>query len=211
MYGSLDPILPAVCALPLDLPAPAAPAFLAAFDRAGKLVRGLQALGPVAGRDVVLVDGRDGPVVTGLEALGARLTHAPLVRPLRLPVDDGSSDVVVGLWSAFRGVDPAEAAEVDRALRPGGRLLVVHDYGRDDMARLRGERPEYGAWSHRTGPFLAGGFKVRVLHCWLDFDSLADAAAFLGAAHGAQGSTAADGLVRPRLSYNVAIYHRSRS
>jgi len=200
-----------VCALPLDLPETAVPAFVAAFDRAGKLVRGLESLGPVGDRDVVLVDGRDGAVTAGLEALGARLTHAPVTQPLRLPVPDAAADVVVGLWSGFRGVDPTETAEVDRVLRPAGRQLVVHDYGRDDLAGLRGDRPEYGAWSHRTGPFLAGGFKVRVLHCWLEFESLADASAFLRDTYGAVAASLAEALTRPRLSYNVAIYHRSRS
>jgi SAM-dependent methyltransferase len=200
-----------VCALPLDLPASAEAAFVAAFDRAGKLVRGLEALGPIVGRDVTLVDGQEGMIAAGVEALGGRLTNVPLTAPLRLPVPDASTDVVVGAWSAFRGVDAAEMAEVDRALRPDGRLLAVHDYGRDDLARLRGERPEYGPWSHRSGPFLAGGFRVRVVHCWLEFESLADAGSFLGQAFGDGAADLAAGLKRPRLSYNVAIYHRSRA
>ena len=194
----------------MDLRPAVAPAFVGAFDHAGKVVRSLEALCPVAGRDVVLVDGRDGAIERGLTALGARFTHAPLATPLRLPVPDSSADVVVGLWSAFRGVDAAELAEVDRALRPAGRLLVLHDYGRDDLADLRGERPEYGDWSHRAGPFLASGFRVRVLHCWLEFESLAGAAEFLRDGYGEPGTRLAEGLTRPRLSYNVAIYHRSR-
>ena len=200
-----------MCAFPLDLPASAEAAFVAAFDRAGKLVRGLEALGPITGRDVALVDGHDGIIAAGLEALGGRLTHVPLAQPLRLPLPDASADVVVGAWSAFRGVDAGEMAEVDRALRPDGRLLAIHDYGRDDLARLRGERPEYGPWSHRGGPFLAGGFRVRVVHCWLEFESLAQAGSFLGEAFGDGAADLAAGLKRPRLSYNVAIYHRSRA
>ncbi|NJD27464.1 MAG: hypothetical protein FIA92_04120 [Chloroflexi bacterium] len=199
-----------MCALPVDLDPAIVPAFVGAFDRAGKVVRGIEALGPVTGRDVVLIDGRDGGIAGALEAVGARLVHVPLSSPLQLPVPDAAVDVVVGLWSAFRGVDDGDLAEVDRVLRPEGRLLVVHDYGRDDLAGLRGERPEYGPWSHRTGPFLGCGFRVRVLHCWLEFESVADAGAFLRAGYGDDGARLADGLKRPRLSYNVAIYHRSR-
>jgi len=95
-------------------------------------------------------------------------------------------------------------------LRPGGRHLAVHEYGRDDVSRLHGDRPEYGAWSQRTGPFLSGGFKVRVVHCFWDFDSMDETARFLAAAFGAAGAAVAATLKRPRLSWNVAVYHRSR-
>jgi hypothetical protein len=143
--------------------------------------------------------------------IGARLTHVGLNQPFDLEADDASTDVVLGLWSAFRGVDRRELAEVDRVLRPGGRHLAVHDYGRDDVSRLLGERPEYGAWSQRTGPFLTGGFRVRVVHCFWEFESTPVATAFLTAAFGEIGSTVAASLKRPRLSYNVAVYHRSRA
>ncbi len=74
-----------------------------------------------------------------------------------------------------------------RVIRPGGRLLVVHDYGRDDVSRLRGDLPEYGLWTRRDGPFLRSGFKIRVIHCFWTFDSIEDAAGFLGAAFGEIG------------------------
>ena len=167
-----DPILPAVSRLPVSLPRALEPAFLAAFDPPGKLVRTIDALGPVADRDVLVVDAADGPIVGALAEEGARLTHEALTDPFRLAAADGSSDVVLGLWSAFRGVSAADLAEVDRVLRPEGRHLVVHDYGRDDVSRLYGERPEYGPWSHRAGPFLAGGFRVRVVHCFWEFESV---------------------------------------
>ena len=197
--------------LPVSLPRALEPAFVDALDRAGKLLAALDALGPVADRDVLVVDAAGGPIFDGLAAAGARLTPSALTQPLRLPVDDSSADVVLGLWSAFRGVDPAETAEVDRVLRPGGRHLAVHDYGRDDVSRLYGERPEYGAWSQRTGPFLRGGFRVRVVHCFWEFETVELATAFLAAAFGDVGSTVAASLKRPRLSYNVAVYHRSRT
>lgn len=197
--------------LPLSLPSEQLAPFLAALDPARKLVAAIGALGPVEDRDVLAVDASGGPFIDGLRGLGARVVTAQLTTPLRLDAPDGSADVVLGLWSAFRGVDAAEIAEVDRVLRAGGRHLVVHDYGRDDVSHLLGERPEYGAWSHRNGPFLKGGFRVRVVHCFWEFDSMDEAAAFLGAAFGEAGSDVAATLKRPRLSWNVAVYHRSRS
>jgi hypothetical protein len=107
-------------------------------------------------------------------------------------------------------VDAAELAAADRVLRPGGRLLVVHDYGRDDVSQLRGDLPEYADWSRRDGPFLANGFRVRVIHCFWTFDSIEAARAFLGDAFGAGGVALGGHLRRARLSYNVAVYHRTR-
>ncbi len=197
-------------ALPMALPTELEPAFVGALDPAGKLVAALAALGPVADRDVVVVDARNGPIVDGLREAGARINPVDLTSPFQLALDDGSADVVLGLWSAFRGVDRAELAEVDRVLRPGGRHLAVHDYGRDDVSRLHDERPEYGAWSQRTGPFLTGGFRVRVVHCFWEFASQDAATSFLSAAFGERGTALAGTLRRPRLSYNVAVYHRTR-
>jgi hypothetical protein len=196
--------------LPISLPADLAGRLASALDVEGKILRGLEALGPVAGRDVLLVDGATSAVSAGLDGLGARIRHEPAAAPFRTDLPAESIDVVVGLWSAFRGVDAAELAAADQVLRPEGRLLVVHDYGRDDVSRLVGNRPEYGAWSHRAGPFLTGGFRVRVLHCFWTFESPEATRAFLVDAFGAEGEAVASTLKRPRLSYNVAIYHRSR-
>ena len=196
--------------LPVSLSADLAPHLAAALDPEGKIARGLEALGPVSRRDVLLVDAEGSAVAKAVAELDARVIHVPLSSPLRLDVPDASVDVVVGLWSAFRGVHAAELAEVDRVLRPGGRLLAVHDYGRDDVSQLFGDRPEYSGWGRRNGPFLRGGFRVRVLHCWWAFESMAAMASFLGEAFGEAGVKLAAGLKRPRLSYNVAIYHRTR-
>jgi hypothetical protein len=198
--------------LPLHLDATLHASLARALDVEGKILRALESLGPIAGRDVVLVGGgeteqrriRDG---------GSRLTavdpyDGSAARPWSLP--DGSADAVVAAWSAFRGVDPAELAEANRVLRPEGRLLVVHDYGRDDVSRLRGDLPEYSLWSRRDGPFLRAGFRIRVLHCFWTFESIGTAQAFLAAAFGDPGVAVGAELKRPRLSYNVAVYHRTR-
>ncbi len=175
----------------------------------GNILRGHEALGTGAGRDVLLVDAAGSAVAAGLASLGARVTHGS-APAFGAGLADGSMDAIVSLWSAFRGVDPGELAEADRVLRDGGRLLVLHDYGRDDVSRLHGARPEYGEWSHRKGSFLASGFRVRVVHCFWTFESAEATADFLGAAFGEPGMVVAATLKRPRLSYNVAIYHRSR-
>ena len=183
----------------------------ACLDVEEKIPRALDALGPVAGRDVILVDTAGGRRADQLAGLGARVRSLPAIAPGEpLAAADGSADVVVGFWSTFRAPSDAELAEADRVLRPGGRLLVVHDYGRDDVSRLRGDLPEYGTWSRRDGWYLTNGFRIRVIHCFWTFDSTDEARAFLGEVFGEVGEWVGATLKRSRLSYNVAIYHRTR-
>ena len=186
-----------------------------ALDVEGKIPRVLDALGSVDGRDVILVDGKrpkrdaDGIRARQLRELGARLTVIGWGDRERARVPDASADVLIGCWTSFRGADPADLGEAGRILRPGGRLLAVHDYGRDDVSRLLGERPEYGTWSRRDGPFLKAGFKIRVVHCFWTFESIEDAQGFLEAAFGDVGRTVGAEMTRPRLTYNLAVYHRT--
>lgn len=172
-------------------------------------MRALENLGPVSDRDVVLVDGAGGLRARQLTDLGARVTLVESSGPAPFDAPAASADVVVSFWSAFRGAPPDQLTHARRLLRPGGRLLVVHDYGRDDVATLRGDLPEYGSWSRRDGPFLGCGFKVRVVHCWWTFESLDAARALLEDVFGQAGQDLGGRLTRPRVSYNLAIYHRS--
>jgi len=182
------------------------------LDVEGKIPRALDALGPIAGRDVLLLDGTEGIRTQQLRDLGAHVSFACARRAdgsVGFGAADASVDVVISLWSSFQGAAPDELAEARRVLRPGGRLLVVHDYGRDDVSHLRGALPEYGPWSKRGGPFLSDGFKVRVVHCFWTFESIEAGGAFLTAAFAETGRAVASALKRPRISYNVAIYHRT--
>jgi hypothetical protein len=222
-----------VADLPVDLAPTIAVRLSACFDVEQKIPRALEALGPISGCDVVVLDAAGGARARQLAALGARLTllerDGDRVSALRSSLEDladltfvvgtsgastlpdASADRVVTFWSAFRDDLAGETAEADRVLRADGRLLVVHDYGRDDVSRLRpSDLPEYGAWSRRDGWFLRNGFKVRVLHCWWTFESIEDAVDFLHEGFGERGRAVATTLKRPRLSYNVAVYHRAR-
>ena len=218
---------------PVDLAPALAARLSASFDVEQKIPRALEALGPISGHEVVVLDAAEGNRARQLAELGARLTllerDADRVASLRAAVADldgvavlpgrsgasalppESADRVVSFWSAFRNDLEADTAEADRVLRPDGRLLVVHDYGRDDVSRLRpADLPEYGSWSRRDGWFLRHDFKVRVLHCWWTFGSMDEAIGFLEEAFGEAGRAVASTLRRPRLSYNVAVYHRGR-
>jgi hypothetical protein len=191
--------------LPIELDAALAERLARALDVEGKIPRVLDALGPVADRDVLLVDGVESGIrATQLAEQGARVVVGSLP-----DASLASADVVVSCWARFRGPEPVEIADAARVLRPGGRLLVLHDYGRDDVSRLRGDLPEYGLWSRRDGPFLRGGFKIRVIHCFWTFDSIEDGQAFLGDTFGEDGRLVGAEMTRPRLSYNVAVYHRT--
>ena len=203
-------ILPGVSDLPFGVPPEYAAALRGALDREAKLDRALESLGPLANRDVVAID--PGPEQRARWiAAGARLTGVPSIRGAAArALPDGSADTIVSTWTGFRGVEPEEIADADRLLRPGGRLLVVHDYGRDDVSRLRGDQPEYGPWTRRDGPFLTSGFRVRVIHCFWTFDDLEGARAVIHAVFGPAADALTATLKRPRLSWNVAVYHRTR-
>lgn len=198
--------------LPFVLPEILAQRLRVIADAEGKIPRALDALGPLAGRDVVLLGVPPGPLRDRLLATGLRPRDLPADDVSRLDLPTASADAVVTLWEGFEGVRQAELAEADRVLRPGGRLLVVHDYGRDDVSSLADAAgPQYGEWSHRAGPFLrAGGFKIRVLHCFWTFSSIEEAQEFLEAAFGDKGRATGAAMKRPRLSWNVAVYHRWR-
>ena len=156
--------------LPIDLGDGLAERLARILDVEAKIPRAIEALGPVGGRDVLLLDGAEGIRARQLAELGARVTFA---------TTNGSGAHRRARRVGGRRGRPLErvpwrsgqAAEAARVLRPGGRLLVVLDYGRDDVSRLRGDLPEYGLLSRRDGPFLRGGFKVRVVHCFWTFES----------------------------------------
>lgn len=202
----------------IDLPLAAVPAvtdrLADVMDIEGKIPRALATLGLTPERPSAIRDVPGTPWVDRVRQVAPGALVVPggaLDAGLAVPAPDGSLASLVTLWTGFRGVTDAQLDEVDRVLEPDGRLLVVHDYGRDDVCRLRTpDAPEYGPWSRRDGPFLrGGGFRIRVIHCFWTFSDLEAAREALGA-FGPPGEALGVGLKRPRLSWNVAVYHRRR-
>jgi hypothetical protein len=193
-------------------------AFLRVVDAEGKLIAALEGLGPVAGHDVVLLDAGRGYLEQQLTAIGARVTavvfppgrDGAAVPAILAGLPAAEADVVVVPWSELATPDSALVGAAERLLRPGGRLMLVHDYGRDDVWSLWPDRRDrLVLWSQRRGPFLGAGFRVRVIHCWWTFESTEQARELLAAGFGGAGVELAGRMKRPRLEYQVAIYHRS--
>jgi hypothetical protein len=193
-------------------------AFIGVVDVEGKLLAALEGLGPVSGRDVVLLDAGRGYLERGLTECGARVTAVAfadrrdpdraIAELAALP--GGEADVVVVPWSELAVPGSTFVAAAERLLRPGGRLMLVHDYGRDDVWSLWPERRDrLVQWSQRRGPFLGAGFRLRVIHCWWTFESVEQARDLLVAGFGEAGAVVASLMKRPRLEYQVAIYHRA--
>jgi hypothetical protein len=192
-------------------------AFLEVVDREGKILAALEELGPVCDRDVVVLDSGCGHRARELAGLGARVTAVPcdgstdeaaaLASLAELP--EGCADTVVAMWSELALPGSAFLGAADRLLRARGKLLLVHDYGRDDVWGLWPERRDRVVeWSYRKGAFLGDDFRVRVIHCRWTFESMEHAAELLGAGFGERGATLAGEIRRPKLEYQVAVYHR---
>ena len=190
-----------------------------AFDPEDKILRAIEALAPLSGQRVVVL-GQAPVLAARLAARGAEVTSAeaaasaavlPIHSTTGLP--DHCADIVIAPWSGFDGAaDAAELAEAERILVPGsGRLLLLQDYGRDDLTPARGaERTAHlVARSRRDGWLLGTGFRVHVLHAWWRFAELTEAAAVLRGVFGAAAEPVIAGLRRPAVTHNVAIYHRT--
>ena len=121
----------------------------------------------------------------------ASAAHQPNIRmvegaPTALPLRDGAVDIVLhGLIEAEDAWLPAITEA--RVIRPGGRLVVMGYYGRDDVAPLL--EPEVvaearRATQRRTGWWLRHGFKIKVVHARLDLRDVKSAHAILPRLYG---------------------------
>ena len=141
--------------------------------------------------------------------------HQPNIRIVEgsstsLPLRDAAVDVVLTSL-----IDPDDAslsavAEAQRVLRPGGRLIVIGHYGRDDVsALLEPEVVEHAmeATHHRTGWWLRNGFKIKVVHARLDLGDARTAHDLLPRLYGDRGRAYLMGARRPSLRLNLGLFH----
>ena len=184
------------------------------MDLESRIPAALEALGPIADRDIAVLDPDDRGLAPQLLGLGGWVRMLPNASPAPLGViPDDRADVLVAGFSAFRPGSSdwdEQLTQARRLLRPDGRLLVVHDYGRDEVTGLLGDEARTAqlmAWSRPSGPFLGIGFRIRVLHCWWRWETQAAATELLTDAFGEAGAAVAAGMRRPRLAWKVAVYH----
>ena len=200
---------PPVSDLPLTLPDDSATVLRSALDRERKIDAALDRLGPLADRDVLVLGGGAG--------------RARAVRRARRPRHDrAASDALAGRRRLGRH-DRQRLVGVPRR-RPrragrGGPRPPARAAGCSSSTTTAGTTcPACAATSSSTatGPGATGrswpsGFRLRVIHCFWTFDSIDDGAGVPRRAPSAtRGEVVGAGLKRPRLSYNVAVYHRTR-
>jgi len=144
-------------------------------------------------------------------------SHQPNIRIVEgsatsLPLRDGAVDIVLtGGIAPEDGSLPA-IAEAVRILRPGGRLVVIGYYGRDDVAALL--EPEVvaqamDATQRRTGWWLRHGFKIKVVHTRVDLTDPVLAQELLPRLYGDRGRAYLMGPHRPFLRLKLGLYHRA--
>ena len=145
-------------------------------------------------------------------------SHQPNLRIIKgglasLPLRDGAVDVVLcGLIEADDASLPA-IAELLRVIRPGGRLIVIGYYGRDQVASLL--EPEVVAHAleatqRRTGWWLRHGFKIKVVHSRIDISDPAIAMELLPRLY---GDRARAFLMAPHpasLTLKLGLYHLAK-
>jgi len=150
--------------------------------------------------------------------LRAGEAHQPNIRivagePDRLPLREGAVDVVLSGTITPYDAAMSSIAEAMRVLRPGGRLVVIGYYGRDDFTSLL--EPEVveqalEATQRRSGWWLRNGFKIKVVHSSMALPDEEVAHELLPLLYGDRGRAY---LMSPHaltLSLKFGLYHRGR-
>lgn len=158
------------------------------------------------------------PELLGAARQRADAAHQPNLRIVEgglnaLPLRNEAVDVVLcGLIEPNDDSLPA-IAELMRVIRPGGRLIVIGYYGRDQVASLLD--PEvvaqaFEATQRRTGWWLQHGFKIKVVHSRLDISDLPTAMELLPRLYGERARAFLLGQHPASLTLKLGLYHLAK-
>lgn len=208
------------------------------FDPERKVLAALERIVPLSGKRIadvgtgighypMLLARRTGrtygiegdPALLAVARSRAEAAHQPNLRivsgtPEQLPLRDNAVDIVLsGMIEPDDASLPA-IAEAIRVLRPGGRLVVIGYYGRDQVAGLL--EPEVVAHAaeatrRRTGWWLRHGFKIKVVHARLDLTDQEAAQELLPRLYGDRGSAFLMAPHPPSLTLGLALFHRVKA
>ena len=208
------------------------------IDPDGKVLEGIERIVPLAGKRIadvgtgighypMLLARRTGrtygiepdPTLREVARRRARATHQPNLRivegsPERLPLRDAAVDVVLsGSISPDDASLPA-VAEALRILRPGGHLIVISNYARDEASRLL--EPEVtaqliAASHYKSGWWKRHNFKVKVIHTHIVLTDDDMAHELLPRLYGDRAVAFLMGPHRSSLELKLALYHQQKA
>jgi ubiquinone/menaquinone biosynthesis C-methylase UbiE len=124
-----------------------------------------------------------------------------------IPLEEDSVDVAYATWAYFFGPGSEPGLhQVERVVRPGGDVVVVQNYGHDELSGIwtpiESECEAWPAW------FEQQGFTCQVVDTTWRFRTVDEA---LAVVEFLWGQAARDYIVRhdrAEFGYKVAIYHR---
>ena len=124
-----------------------------------------------------------------------------------IPLDDNCADVAYATWAYFFGPGSEPGLlEIERVVQPGGDIVVVQNYGRDELSRFwapqESECERWPPW------FAEQGFSCQVVDTVWHFHTQAEALAVLEFLWGERARAYVLENDRLEFGYKVAVYHR---